>query len=140
MRNFLKVLLPPFAGFLFYFLLVRYSSHYFELRTDEMGKGGLLGFMAYYRYLLPLLFIVAVLTQLLLVIPIWREVIEKSTTTKIIESISLVFICLVFAAGISYAIWDRQDGVNHLLVQIAFMTVVQLAYWLINLYILKLLK
>jgi len=140
MKKLLKVLLPPFAGFLVYFFMVRYSSHYFELRIDEMGAGNLLSFMAFYRYLLPLLFTVAVLTQLLLVIPIWRNVVTKSTATKVLEALSLVFICLVFAAGISYAIWDKQDGVHHLLMQFAFMTTVQLGYWLINLSILKLLK
>ena len=140
MKKLLKVLLPPFAGFLIYFLIVRYSSHYFELRIDQMSKGDLLSFMAFYRYLLPLLFTVAVLTQLLVVIPVWRKAITKSTTIKVIDGISLVFVCLLFAAGISYPIWDRQDGVHHLVMQFAFLTTVQLGYWLINLSVLKLLK
>ena len=140
MKKLLKVVLPPFAGFAVYFLIVRYSSYYFELRTDEMGSGNLLAFMAFYRYLLPLLFAVAVLTQLLIVNPIWRDVIVKSARVKIIDSIGLVFICMVFAGGISYAIWDKQDGVHHLLMLFAFMTTVQLVYWAINLFILRLLK
>src|SRR5450755_4257866 len=101
MKKLLRIVLPPFTGFAIYFVMVRYSSFYFSLRIDEMGEGNLLAFMAFYRYLLPLLFTVAVLTQLLIVIPIWRNVIAKSARAKIIDSIRLVFICLVFAAGIS---------------------------------------
>jgi len=140
MKKLLKVFLPPFAGFLMYFLMVRYSSYYFDLRIDQMGRGDLLSFMAFYRYMLPLLFTVAVLTQLLVVNPIWRSVIDRPTKTKVIYTISLLFVCLVFAAGISYCIWDKQDGIHHLLMQFVFMSAVQSFYWVINLSILKFLS
>jgi hypothetical protein len=139
MKKLLKVLLPPFTGFAIYFLMVRYSSFYFSLRIDEMGQGNLLGFMAFYRYLLPLLFAVAVLTQFLIVMPVWRGLNAKSTTGKILEAVSLIFVCLLFAAGISYAIWDKSTGIHHLLMLLTFLTAVQLIYWTINLFILKLL-
>ena len=105
-----------------------------------MGEGNLLAFMAYYRYLLPLLFTVSVLTQLLIIIPIWRNVINKSATGKIWVAVCLVVVCLLFAAGMSYAIWDKHDGVHHLLMLFSFMTAVQLVYWVINLFILRLLS
>ena len=140
MKKLLRILLPPFAGFAVYFLMVRYSSFYFSLRIDEMGGGNLLAFMAFYRYLLPLLFAVAVLTQLLIAIPVWRGLKEKSTAGKVWEAVSLIFVCLVFAAGISYAIWDKQSGVHHLMLLFAFMSAVQLVYWVINLLILRLLE
>ena len=140
MKKLLKILLPPFVGFAIYFLMVRYSSFYFSLRINEMGEGNLLAFMAYYRYLLPLLFTVSVLTQLLIIIPIWNNVKDKSTTGKVLASVSLLVVCLLFAAGMSYAIWDKSVGIHHLLKLFAFMTAVQLVYWMINLFILRLLK
>jgi len=133
MKKLLKTLLPPFVGFAVYFTVIRYSSFYFSLRIDEMGEGNLLAFMAYYRYLLPLLFTVSVLTQLLIVIPIWDSVNRNSNTGKICASVSLVFVCLLFAAGMSYAIWDKSDGVHHLIMMFSFMAAVQLVYWAINL-------
>jgi hypothetical protein len=140
MKKLLKILLPPFVGFAIYFLMVRYSSVYFSLRINEMGEGNLLAFMAYYRYLLPLLFTVSVLTQLLIIIPIWNNVKDKGTTGKVWASVSLLVVCLLFAAGMSYAIWDKSEGIHHLLKLVAFMTAVQLVYWMINLFILRLLK
>ena len=140
MKKLLKILLPPFVGFAIYFLMVRYSSVYFSLRINEMGEGNLLAFMAYYRYLLPLLFTVSVLTQLLIIIPIWNNVKDKSTTGKVFASVSLLVVCLLFAAGMSYAIWDKSQGIHHLLKLFAFMTTVQLVYWMINLFILRLLN
>ena len=139
MRKLLKVLLPPLIGFAAYFLAVRYSSVYFTLRIDEMGEGTITAFMAYYRYFLPLLFTVAVLTQFLIVVPVWDRVFLKSNSGKLISSFILCFICLLFATGISYAIWDKQSGKWHLIKVCVFMTAVQLFYWGVNLFVLFLL-
>jgi glucan phosphoethanolaminetransferase (alkaline phosphatase superfamily) len=138
MRKLLKVLLPPFIGFAVYFVVIRYSSVYFTLRIDEMGEGTIESFMAYYRYFLPLLFTVAVLTQLLIVIPVWERVFSRSRTGKFVSLFILCFICVLFAAGISYVIWDRQSGVMHLIRVSLFMTAVQLVYWAVNLFVVHL--
>ena len=139
MKNLLKVILPPFTGFAIYFVAIRYSSVYFDLRIDQMGSGNLLAFMSFYRYLMPLLFVVAVLTQLLIINPVAQNVKQKGRTAKMWALIVLILICALFAAGISYAIWDKADGINHLLKTFAFLTVIQLIYWLINLFIWRLL-
>ena len=133
MRSFLKVWLPPFVGFAAYFVAIRYSSLYFTLRIDEMGEGTITAFMAYYRYFLPLLFIVAILTQYLIVVPVWDRVFLKSRTGKFASILILVIICVLFAGGISYTIWDRASGLGHLEKVYLFMTSVQLVYWLVNL-------
>ncbi|MBS1525124.1 MAG: hypothetical protein JST19_05710 [Bacteroidetes bacterium] len=136
----MKILLPPFVGFAAYFLAVRYSSVYFQLRIDEIGEGTVQGFMAYYRYALPLLFVVAVLTQAIIVVPLWDKVTHKSAWGKAISFFILFFICLVFAAGISYLIWDRQTGTGHLIRTCLFLSAVQLGYWIINILVLSLFK
>lgn len=136
MRKLLKVLLPPFIGFAAYFVAIRYSSVYFTLRIDELGEGTIESFMAYYRYFMPLLFTVAVLTQFLIVVPVWDRVFLKSNTGKLISSLILCMICLLLAAGISYCIWDRQSSVFHVIKVCAFMTAVQLVYWMVNLFVL----
>ena len=41
MKKFVKVVIPPFIGFSFYFIAVRYSPYYFTLKPDEMGSGNL---------------------------------------------------------------------------------------------------
>ena len=139
MKKLLKVLLPPSVGFAIYFLIIRYSSFYFSLRPDEMGAGNLFSFMAFYRYLLPLLFTVAVLTQLLIAVPMWNNAKERSTAGKIWTAAFVLIIFLIFAGGIGYIIWDKDTGVHHLLVLCSFLAAVQLVYWIVNLLILKLL-
>lgn len=136
MRSLLKVLLPPFIGFGAYFLVVRFSSVYFTLRIDKLGEGTIESFMAYFRYFLPLLFTVAVLTQYLIVVPVWDRMFLKSGRGKLISSLILCFICLLFAAFISYCIWDRQSSRWHVVKVCAFMTAVQLVYWTVNLLVL----
>jgi hypothetical protein len=139
MRKLLKVLLPPLIGFAAYFIAIRYSSVYFTLRIDEMGEGTITAFMAYYRYFMPLLFTVAVLTQLLIVVPVWDRVFLRSNLGKFISLLVLCFICVLFAAGISYAIWDSRSGRRHVIKVCLFMTAVQLVYWGVNLFVVYLL-
>ena len=140
MTKLLKIFLPPFIGFAVFFLAVRYSTLYFTLRIDQMGEGTLSSFIAFYKFLLPLLLTDAVLTQLLVVIPVWRFGHGTSAGLKISIVFDLVVVCLVFASGIGYAIWDRADGISNLVKLIVFMTSVQLVYWIINLSTLLLLE
>jgi len=136
MRTLLKVLLPPFVGFVAYFLAVRYSSVYFALRIDKLGEGTVESFMAYFKYFMPLLFVVAILTQYLIVVPVWNRVFLKSNTGKFISVLILCLICVLFAAFISYCIWDRQSHAWHVVKVCVFMTGVQLVYWTVNLVVL----
>jgi len=136
MRKLLKVLLPPLIGFAAYFIAIRYSSVYFTLRIDEMGEGTIIAFMAYYRFFLPLLFTVAVLTQLLIVVPVWERIFLKSGWGKFVSLLILWLICAAFASAISYAIWDEQSGTDHVIKVCVFMTGIQLVYWTVNLFVL----
>ena len=138
MKYLIKVILPPFIGFFIFFAAVRYSSLYFTLQIDKMGVGDLRSFMAFYRYTLPLLFIVGVLTQIVVIMPVWNGMERKTVADKVNVIIDLCFICLVFALGISYAIWDPQRGIYNLVKLVGFMTAVQMVYWLVNLLVLYL--
>jgi hypothetical protein len=111
---------------------VRYSPQYFNLTIGEIGTGSLEGFMAYYKFTLPLLFVVAVLTQVLIIIPIWNGVITKRSFAKLSAAITLLVVCALFAAGLSYLIWDQTTGLHFFIRTAIFMTAVQLVYWVIN--------
>jgi hypothetical protein len=132
MKKLAKIILPPLIGFALYFLGVRYSPQYFNLTIGEIGTGSLEGFMAYYKFTLPLLFVVAVLTQVLIIIPIWNGVITKRSFAKLSAAITLLLVCALFAAGLSYLIWDQTTGLHFFIRTAIFMTAVQLVYWVIN--------
>ena len=131
MKKLLKVLIPPFIGFSLYFIVVRYSPYYFTLKPDEMGEGKLQSFMSYYRYCVPLLFVVGLLTQLLIFVPVWNKMITRSLSAKWSSFLILCFICLLFASAIAYAMWDTYS-VKHLVKLIVFMSGVQITYWVMN--------
>ncbi len=137
MKRLLKILLPPFIAFTVFFIAVRYSPFYFELRPDEMGDGDLQSFMSYYRYLLPLCFVTGVLTQVLIFIPIWNRVIDRSVRTKVVAFLAICLVCLVLSACIAYAMWDNFSR-RHLVKLCLFMTGVQIAYWMINIAVMHL--
>ena len=105
-----------------------------------MGGGNLVSFMAFYRYLAPLLFTVAVLTQLLIIVPIWNWLLETPIAIKINAFIDLGFACVLFALAMSYPISYPQHNPDHFIKLTAFMSFVQLFYWGINLFILHLLE
>ncbi len=141
MRKLLMIILPPLIGIAGYFIAVRYSGVYFDLRTDEMGDGTIHSFMAYYRYFMPLLLVIAILTQAVVVLPIWNKARKyQNVWSKLLDLVSLVYICFIFAGGISYLITDTQHGLRHFLHVTLFMTAVQLGYWMIDLLILYLLS
>ncbi|MBS1530758.1 MAG: hypothetical protein JSU01_10645 [Bacteroidetes bacterium] len=135
MKKLLKVVIPPFIGFSLYFIAVRYSPYYFELKPDEMGSGNLQSFMSYYRYCVPLLSVVGLLTQLLIAVPVWDSVSKKGASAKWVAALIVCFICFVLAALIAYAMWDMISR-KHLLKLCLFMTGVQIVYWIVNILLL----
>jgi hypothetical protein len=52
----------------------------------------------------------------------------------------LLVVCMLFAAGITYAICDDTDSGHHRFMLFGFMMLVQLAYWIVDLGILLLLN
>ena len=140
MKKLLKVFVPPFIGFSLYFVGVRYSPDYFNLTIGQIGTGTLAGYMAFYKYALPLLFAVAILTQLLFVMPAWNRLLHRSRTRRIWALVILILVCLVFAGAISYIIWDPTTGHAYLIRTFLFMTAVQLVYWSINLFTLAVIE
>jgi len=137
MKKLLKILIPPFIALSVYFIAVRYSPFYFELKPNKMGDGNLESFMSYYRYVLPLIFLTAILTQVLIFIPIWDKVIERSFRAKLIAFLSVCLVCLVLSAAVAYAMWDNYSR-KHLINLCIFMTGVQVIYWLMNIFVMYL--
>jgi len=137
MKKLFKILLPPFIALSVFFIAVRYSPYYFELKPNKMGDGNLESFMSYYRYVLPLIFLTAILTQVLIFIPIWDRVIEKPFRAKLIMLLGICLVCLVLSAGIAYAMWDNFSR-KHLINLCLFMTGVQVVYWLMNIVVMYL--
>jgi hypothetical protein len=132
MKKLLKILLPPLAGFIIFAALIKFgplARHIGGL--PDIGNETLYGLMDYFKIFSPLLFLTALLTQLLIIMPLWRKILSGAHRMMHI----LIFVCVtttILSAGISYLIWDSATGKGHLISIFLFMSAVQAFYWLIN--------
>ncbi|MDP9048508.1 MAG: hypothetical protein M3N14_10245 [Bacteroidota bacterium] len=139
MKKLLKIFLPPFAGFAIFAALIKFgplAKHIGGL--PDIGNETLYGLMDYFKIFAPLLFLTALLTQLLIIIPLWRKILSRAHRLLNI----LIFVCsitTILSAGISYVIWDKSTGAGHLISIFLFMSAVQVFYWIVNFGVLYLL-
>lgn len=132
MKKLYKIILPPFSAFFIFWVLIKLrplAKHIGGL--PDIGNETLYGLMDYFKLFTPLLFVTALLTQLLIIIPLWRKILSRAHRLMNI----LIFVCsitTILSAVISYLIWDKATGKVHLMVIFLFMAAVQAVYWLIN--------
>lgn len=131
----MRVFFPPFVAFVMFGLIVVLHSFIYPMHLGDMGKGNLHAFMACFYYCWPLYFITALLTQWVIVTSVWDGVKSWRMLGKDIVVMVCAFVCFCFAAGIAYVIWDKQTGRLHLAWLAFIMLMVQLAYWIMNIFV-----
>jgi quinol-cytochrome oxidoreductase complex cytochrome b subunit len=132
MKRFLKVILPPLIAFLVFAVIIKYNPihHSFEGLSD-IGDGSAAGLITYYKIFAPFQFLIAALTQYLIILPLWDRILERHIRA-VGTFIGILLVCIIAAGGLAYVIWDKAIGTTHLIHIGLFMTGVQLFYWLIN--------
>ncbi len=130
--RFLKVILSPLVAFLVFAAIIRYDpfGNNFEGISD-IGNGMASGLISYYKIFAPFQFIIAVLTQYLIIMPLWDRILLNHRSAFGIF-VGIILVCLVCAIGIAYLIWDQTTGTEHWMHIALFMTGVQIVYWAIN--------
>lgn len=130
--RFLKVIVPPVVAFWVFAIIIKYNPlhHTFEGLSD-IGDGSAAGLINYYKIFAPFQLIIAILTQYLIILPLWDKIVARHKAAIGIF-IGLILVCVIAAGGLSYIIWDRAVGTEHLIHIALFMTGVQLFYWFIN--------
>jgi hypothetical protein len=130
--RFLKVIVPPLVAFFVFAVIIKYNPlhHSFEGLSD-IGDGSASGLISYYKIFAPFQLVIAVLTQYLIILPLWDKIVARHKAAIGIF-IGLILVCVIAAGGLAYIIWDRAVGAEHLIHIGLFMTGVQLFYWLIN--------
>ncbi|MFI5158049.1 MAG: hypothetical protein ACHQF4_04240 [Sphingobacteriales bacterium] len=132
MKKLYKIILPPLAAFFIFWMLIKFrplAKHIGGL--PDIGNETLYGLMDYFKLFTPLLFLTALLTQLLIIVPLWRKILSRAHRLMNI----LIFVCVVttlLSGIVSYIIWDKATGSGHLFVIFLFMAAVQAFYWLID--------
>jgi hypothetical protein len=128
----MKTFLPPFVAFIVFGVIVLLNSFMFPMDIGDMGRGNLHAFMACFYYCWPLYFITALLMQGVIVTSVWDGVDGWIVWKKDIVVMVVCLVCLIFAFGIAYMIWDKSTGYWNLAGLTFIMLMVQLAYWIIN--------
>jgi quinol-cytochrome oxidoreductase complex cytochrome b subunit len=94
--------------------------------------------MAYFHLFWLLLLAVGILTQYLIIVPLWDNKAVKSLKARVIIGICIAVICIAFAGAISYIIWDPTEGREPLLSFWWYLSEIQLVYWVVTFIILYL--
>jgi hypothetical protein len=132
----LKVLLPSFVPFVVFSYAVKNYAHL----DSSNGATVLESLIYYYRYIWPLLYVAAILMQYLVIVPLWHKALEGTRVRKLLLLVTLILVCTGIATGISYAIWDEAAGAAWLQNAIFTITVLELAFWFINLLVLTIIS
>ncbi|HMG07153.1 MAG TPA: hypothetical protein VK609_01525 [Mucilaginibacter sp.] len=138
MRKLLKVLLPVLIDFGIFGVVVKYNMPDHPMKLIEIGNGNLYSLMAYFHLFWLLLLAVGILTQYLIIVPLWDNKAVKSVKARIIIGICIAVICIAFAGAISYIIWDPTEGRGPLLSFWWYLSEIQLVYWVVTFIILYL--
>jgi len=132
----MRVFFPPFVAFVAFGLIVVLHSFIYPMHLGDMGKGNLHAFMACFYYCWPLYLITALLTQWVIVLSVWDAAKEWRILGKDAVVTVCGFVCACFATGIAYVIWDRHTGYWHLAWLAFIMLMIQLTYWIMNIFVL----
>ena len=138
MRKLLKVLLPVLIDFGIFGVVVKYNMPDHPMKLIEIGNGDLYSLMAYFHLFWLLLLAVGILTQYLIIVPLWDNKAVKSVKARVIIGICIAVICVAFAGAISYIIWDPTEGQEPLLSFWWYLSEIQLVYWVVTFIILYL--
>jgi hypothetical protein len=133
-----KIILPPLFAFWLFAGFIKFTPFFHYVDTKSIGDDSVCGLIAYYKVFAPGQILIAELTQYLIVMPLWKKIVAKPKAAITIFSI-MFLLCLVFAFGLAYIIWDPATKVGHLVDIGFFMTGVQLFYWISDFLILYLL-
>lgn len=135
MKTLLKLLLPtliPFVIFARYTALDEAHKHI----SGQLTEISLNSLMYYFRYSAPVLCVILLLTQYVIIIPIWNSLNAKLWKAVVFTLIWVLLATALLSAGVSYVVWDQSLGSSTLNSSIKTLFAIQALYWLVNIIIL----
>jgi hypothetical protein len=79
---------------------------------------------------MPLFYLVAVIIQGLIVIPVWDAL--KKSQHMALFFFGIFFIVIISSLGLNYILWERSTGVVNLLRSSLTLIIIQSIYWIFN--------
>jgi hypothetical protein len=139
MKYLVKIILPPLFAFFSFALFVKYTPSFHEVKgLEDLGEYTTQGLIAYYKIFAPGQIVIALLTQWLIVMPLWKKILAKHHAA-IPVFLCILLVCIIAAFGLAYIIWDPATSKSRFFKIGLFMTGVQVFYWVLNFLLLYLL-
>nr|MBB6234702.1 hypothetical protein [Mucilaginibacter sp. FT3.2] len=111
------------------------SAYAYAMQPGDMGEGSVHAFMACFYYCWPLYFLCAILTQWIVIVPLWEAFVLQSANGALVTFGLVGVACIGAALGVASIISDDQSGYNNLIGLATIMLFIQLAYWGVNFFI-----
>ncbi|MFD2147285.1 hypothetical protein [Mucilaginibacter antarcticus] len=128
----IKIILPPLFAFFAFALFVKYTPSFRSVNgMQDLGEYTTEGLIAYYKLFAPGQIAIALITQWLIMMPLWKKILGNHKAAIPIFLIMLL-ICLLTAFGLAYIIWDPATPQSSFIKIGLFMTGVQAFYWIVN--------
>jgi hypothetical protein len=131
----MRTLLPPLIAFMGFAVFVIVSAYANAMQLGDMGEGSVHAFMACFYYCWPLYFICAILTQWIVIVPVWEAYVLHSANGALVTFVLVAVACIAAALGVANIINNDQEGYNNLIDLATIMLFIQLAYWGVNFFI-----
>jgi hypothetical protein len=131
MRSFFKVIVPPSAAFIVFAVVIKLDSFNRSFSFGQISDGTIHSLMAYFYFFWPLLLVDALLTQIVMVVPVWNRLKNGSALGRAIAISVLVTVCILFSLGVSIIMWGSFNQFGHWFRSFIVMNCVQLIYWIV---------
>ncbi len=139
LKYLIKIILPPLLAFWVFALFVKFTPNLHRVNgLEKLGDFTVPGLIAYYKIFAPGQILIALLTQWLIAMPLWKKILAKPKAAILIFSL-MGLVCTLCAFGLAYIIWDPATPLSSFIKIGLFMMGVQAFYWGIDFLVLYLL-
>lgn len=135
----IKVILPPLFAFWSFAIFIKFIPDFHAVNgLGDLGEYTAEGLIAYYKIFAPGQIAIALLTQWLIMMPLWKKILSNHKAATPIF-LAMILVCVIAAYGLAYIIWDPATPLSNFIKIGLFMTGVQVFYWTLNFLLLYLL-
>lgn len=135
MKTLLKLFIPTLIPYLIFARYTALDDAHKHI-TEQLTEISLTSLMYYFRYTCPYLYVILLLTQYVVALPIWHKLNSQLFRAIYVTLLWVLSASLLLSVGVSYAIWDTTLGTDSLYRSIGALFGVQGIYWLINILLL----
>jgi hypothetical protein len=131
-----RIFLPVLAGLLIPFLYFVFWADIYPKNPAIEDNSTVFALGIFELVIFPILLILSLLFQLIVIAPIWNNMVLKNGWSRSKLILIAVGMCLIFGVGFGCMIWQTKFGLIDLLISVSIATGIAVVYWTSNLFVL----